>query len=115
MPKPADLHARRVAATADRLRPEVLASLAERGDVVLVLDDGDDVEVVRAAVRRIGRAAGIKVRTGGRDGLVWVADVTLRPRDLEAARREGAAAAEAVDALLSRGGGEVVPLRSQSD
>lgn len=114
MTKPADLKSRRIDTVAARLRPEVLAGLAERGDVVLVLEDGDDMDVVRAAVRRIGRAAGIKVRTGGRDGLVWVADVTPRPRDPEAARREGAAAAEAVDALLSRSsGGEVVPLRSK--
>lgn len=63
-PQPADdLDARRLAANVERLRSTVLAGLAERGDVVLVLEDGDDIDLVCAAVRRIGRAAGLKART----------------------------------------------------
>lgn len=71
MHDPVDIRRRidRVFARVDRR--DDYGQLLARGAVVHALDEADDVEDWRAAIRRQARADKIKIRTGRNAGVVW--------------------------------------------
>jgi hypothetical protein len=84
MPDPVDIRRRidRVFARVD------YGQLLARGAVVHALDEVDDVEAWRAAIRREARADRIKIRTGFNEGVVWAMLARVpRPDELAEARR----------------------------
>jgi hypothetical protein len=88
MHDPLDIRRRidRVFARVDRR--DDYGQLLARGAVVHALDEVDDLEAWRAAIRRHARADRIKIRTGFNEGIVWAMLARVpRPDEMAAARR----------------------------